>query len=83
MTTTDLMYYSLIGRAHTWMSDAAPASTVALAHAQIPATATTSYRATTTNPWLGGFGFGGGTCSTTAVVESTKRIQPGRLEGVT
>ncbi len=37
-----------------------------------------------TNPWLGGFGLGDGTgiCSIT-VGESTKRIHPGRLEGVT
>ena len=36
------------------------------------------------NPWLGGFGLGDGTgmCSTT-IGESTKRIHPGRLEGVT
>ena len=47
-----------------------------------PRTATTDVVA---NPWLGGFGFGNGAgiCHTTVVAGSTKRIHPGRPEGMT
>ena len=94
--TTDMPTCSLLGRAldvSVLSGGLQPqACGHATAHAPMPAadayaTATTRTDATAvvTNPWLGGFGFadGKGICPTTVVEDSTKRIHPGRLEGMT
>lgn len=96
MTTTDLLTSSLLGRARTasmtvGVHAAHATDRVAAAPAELSAAPTRAMayvaptRTTATNPWLGGFGFGGGTgiCPTTAIGEFTKRNHPGRLEGVT
>ena len=90
--TTDLMTRSLLGRARaaSMLIGGVPAQPVAhapmsAAPAYVATTTRTSATAVATNPWLGGFGFGDGTgiCTTTVVDDSTKRIHPGRLEGMT
>ena len=89
--TTDLMTRSLLGRARAASMVIGAVTAQPVDHAPMsaaPAYATTTRTHATafaTNPWLGGFGFGDGTgiCTTTVVDDSTKRIHPGRLEGVT
>lgn len=90
ITMTDMLNRSLVGRAREASMPAGDAHVPAVLHA--PTCAAPAYAATTrplatdvaTNPWLGGFGFGGGTgFSSPTVGDSTKRIHPGRLEGVT
>lgn len=75
--TTAMPTRSPLGRAH----DASMSASAAYV-STTPRTATTDV---VTNPWLGGFGFGDGAgiCPTTVVEGSTKRIHPGRPEGMT
>ncbi|MGB3734900.1 MAG: hypothetical protein WA964_08095 [Ilumatobacter sp.] len=88
--TTDMMTGSLLGRAREASMPTGQVHAQAVAHAPADAayvttTSRTNATAVVTNPWLGGFGFGDGSgiCPTTAVGDSTKRIHPGRLEGMT
>ncbi|MEP6297855.1 MAG: hypothetical protein ABJ382_11055 [Ilumatobacter sp.] len=93
MTHTDTT--SLFGRALAASMSVAGerprVGTSTIARAQAPAaraaSTTVSYAATAvaTNPWLGGSGSGEGmgNCPTSFVDHSTKRIHPGRLEGMT
>ncbi len=84
MTTTPIAH-STFGRARTALV-AAGAHACASAHAAIPvrtmspaAATPTTDAVTATNPWLGGDVQGSGFGSKYA----TKRIAPGRLEGMT
>jgi len=87
MTTTDLLIRTLLGRARDSVTLDAVATSAAVSHVPTLAYVTTvrTHAVATdvaTNPWLGGFGFGEGVMCPT-IDGSTKRIHPGRLEGVT
>lgn len=81
--TTTLIARTLFGRARTESVAIAPACASAhgafVAHAMFPAATPTTGAVTTTNPWLGGDVQGSGLGSKYA----SKRIAPGRLEGMT
>lgn len=89
--TTDMATCSLLGRAHRVSMLSGGVQAHAVGHAPMPAahayadTTATDATTVTSNLWLGGFGFcdGTGICTTTVVDDSTKRIHPGRLEGMT